>query len=202
MLAAECAGALGARRASELARDVAASRATARRVHRGGFTAPDDADNAGGDDAGGDCGAFAAMVSSMRNNTAGAFADDDEDDGDAGAPPAIELSVLDAAPADDAACWPVTAHWLRRVDVDWLKGGAPAPKIVRPIRLALIPDRVVDGPDAVGLLRLAVEVCDALAHQSDAVTNSYALRVALISHVFTVVRWLLTSSTAGRYGSL
>ena len=57
---------------------------------------------------------------------------------------------------------------------------------LRPVRLALLPDRVADGADALGALRLACEACEAMANQANDVRNTYGLRVALLGHLFTV----------------
>ena len=72
-------------------------------------------------------------------------------------------------------------------DVEKLAGGAPTPPIMRPIELTLVKDTVRTFSDVCINLRHTLDLCVLLSNQKAIVRNSYTLRIALISHVFTRV---------------
>ena len=76
---------------------------------------------------------------------------------------------------------------FKKEDVDHLIGPAKVPPILRPIQLTLVPDHVVTCDDVGLALRHCDHVCTLMAYQTDTIKNTYALRVALIQHLFTQV---------------
>ena len=58
---------------------------------------------------------------------------------------------------------------------------------VRPVELTLVPDSVSTFHDVANALRRCVHLCTTMSVQSSLVKNSYAIRVALIQHLFTHV---------------
>jgi hypothetical protein len=76
---------------------------------------------------------------------------------------------------------------LHRVDVEDLAGDASPPKILRPVELSLVPDRVSDFASLAAAMHHTLNACLLLANQSDSIRNSYTLRMCLIEHLFVRV---------------
>jgi hypothetical protein len=83
--------------------------------------------------------------------------------------------------------YPLFDRLKRDESVEHLAGGSKVPPIYRPVQLTLVADRVTTFEEAATALRHADHVCQLLAYQQATIKNTYALRVALIQHLFTAV---------------
>ena len=70
------------------------------------------------------------------------------------------------------------------VDVESLAGDTAEPPILVPVNISQVPDSVETFRDVSNALQRAVEVCTLLANQRGIVSESYALRFSLLSHLF------------------
>lgn len=90
--------------------------------------------------------------------------------------------------------------WFRNdTDVEPLAGPAPVPRIQIPLVLTLMPEHVSSYTDVSVAMRRCAEICALLDAQSDQISNSYVMRLALIQHLFLrVIPMPLTPQKAAK----
>ena len=116
-------------------------------------------------------------------------------------PPLYELTSNEKV-ASSCTDWWLYGRFRKDFDVELLAGEAVLPRILRPVELTLIPDRVTDFMGVTTTLRHAVNLCTLLANQQDQIRNSYTIRITLIQHIFIrVIPLPLTPTNPNREAS-
>ena len=91
-------------------------------------------------------------------------------------------------PGTTGVCdWSLFGRFRKDFDVDSLAGDAPIPRIIRPVELTLVPDKVETYNDVTVAMHHAVDLCTLLSNQRDLIRNSYTIRACLIQHLFVRV---------------
>lgn len=77
--------------------------------------------------------------------------------------------------------------WIARDldEIEALAGDDYKARLVRPLRLSAVPDRVGSYDEALVALDQACRQCSLISHQADRMQNAYACRAALVEHLFT-----------------
>jgi len=113
-----------------------------------------------------------------------------------------ELGPITPPPLDEvrgSAALPYFDRLSSLPDVESLAGAAREPPVVLPVKLSSVPDTVETFSDVSNALQQATVLCTLLANQRGLVQNSYALRAALITHLFIrVIPLPLPPSNTGR----
>ena len=95
-----------------------------------------------------------------------------------------------------SALFPFLKEVAASTDVESLAGELAEPPIIMPVPLTSIPDAVDTFQDVSNALQRAAEVCTLLANQRGLLSESYALRASLLTHLF--LRTLPTPRPLGR----
>ena len=101
----------------------------------------------------------------------------------------FNLQSLIPADLDKAVFEPfgLFERFQRTESVEGLAGLSDILPMVRPVQFTLVPEKVTSYTEVASALRHCDHICTLLAYQIDTIKNSYAMRVALIQHVFTRV---------------